>query len=371
MTARVLVPTGYAARFNMPGGDGCTTVPVDFIGRQRRLWQPLEAVAVWRPRRGYDVIHTFNRVPLTRKPWLVTFESLLPRTIGPRQEWMRSLLRRRLLQPNLHRVLAMSDFARVQFAHQSRDWPDASRVLSKMQVVAPSTPVRTGAPRSYRAGEELRLVFVGLDWGRKGGVVVARLAELLDRGEVPARIDVVSSLRFSYTDDARHELYDDDRRRLVSSARVTCHDRLPNDRVQELLAQAHVLLLPTISDTFGYSVLEGLAHSLPAIVSNVCALPELVTDGENGFVLDVPIDERRRWVHEGRRSWPMLDEAWTALAEQAAGAVERIVGGDVDYGAMSTAALGRIRTRHDPAAMRATLGGLYRDAANGADRTAR
>src|SRR5438552_10578595 len=146
MTPRVLVPTGYAARFNMPGAAGCALVPVDFIGRQKRAWQPLEAIAWWRPAHRYDVVHTFNRVPLTRKPWLVTFESLLPRTIGPRQEWVRAALRRRLVQPNAFRVLAMSEFVRVQFDDQSRDWDGASRVQSRLQVMLPSTRLRAYVP---------------------------------------------------------------------------------------------------------------------------------------------------------------------------------------------------------------------------------
>lgn len=47
------------------------------------------------------------------------------------------------------------------------------------------------------------------------------------------------------------------------------------------------LLLPTTLEGFGFSVVEAMACGKPVITSNCSSLPELVTDGENGFLCKI------------------------------------------------------------------------------------
>ena len=46
---RLLLPKGYLMDFNLPPVANCEIARTSFIGRQRRLWRPLDAVAIWRP----------------------------------------------------------------------------------------------------------------------------------------------------------------------------------------------------------------------------------------------------------------------------------------------------------------------------------
>lgn len=62
----------------------------------------------------------------------------------------------------------------------------------------------------------------------------------------------------------------------------------PTDYIR-LLHVATAFLFPSRMEGFGFSPAEALASGLPAIVSDRGALPELVRQGETGFVL--PIDE--------------------------------------------------------------------------------
>ncbi len=147
MTPRVLLPTGYTMDFNMPRrAGGVEIVRAPFIGRQRRIWRPTQAIALWRPGSRCDVVHTFNTIPLTRRPWLVTFESLLPRTIGRHEAQLRVLLRRRLLRPNCVRIVAMSEFAQRELKWQCGDWPRGEAALSKCEVLLPNVWPATERP---------------------------------------------------------------------------------------------------------------------------------------------------------------------------------------------------------------------------------
>jgi N-acetyl-alpha-D-glucosaminyl L-malate synthase BshA len=57
--------------------------------------------------------------------------------------------------------------------------------------------------------------------------------------------------------------------------------------VERLLPQAHVLLLPSEMESFGLAALEGMACGLPPVATRVGGVPELVTDGVDGFLVPV------------------------------------------------------------------------------------
>ena len=59
------------------------------------------------------------------------------------------------------------------------------------------------------------------------------------------------------------------------------------DAVAPLLAGADIFLMPSSSESFGLSALEALATGVPVVGSNVAGLPEVVREGETGFLLPV------------------------------------------------------------------------------------
>jgi N-acetyl-alpha-D-glucosaminyl L-malate synthase BshA len=56
------------------------------------------------------------------------------------------------------------------------------------------------------------------------------------------------------------------------------------DQVQALLSISDVLLLPSEQESFGLSALEAMACEVPVVASRVGGLPEVITDGETGFL---------------------------------------------------------------------------------------
>ncbi|MHB8654938.1 MAG: N-acetyl-alpha-D-glucosaminyl L-malate synthase BshA [Terriglobia bacterium] len=56
-------------------------------------------------------------------------------------------------------------------------------------------------------------------------------------------------------------------------------------QVQSLLNCADVLLLPSELESFGLAALEGMACGVPAVCSKVGGVPEVITDGVEGFLV--------------------------------------------------------------------------------------
>jgi len=69
------------------------------------------------------------------------------------------------------------------------------------------------------------------------------------------------------------------------------HGPLPRPSVAQLLASAHVIVQPSVPTRRGsregipVSLMEGMACGLPAVATRISGIPELVEDGENGFLV--------------------------------------------------------------------------------------
>lgn len=58
-------------------------------------------------------------------------------------------------------------------------------------------------------------------------------------------------------------------------------------KIVDYLSVADVLLLPSEQESFGLAALEAMACEVPVIASRVGGIPEVVTDGETGFLSEV------------------------------------------------------------------------------------
>lgn len=81
--------------------------------------------------------------------------------------------------------------------------------------------------------------------------------------------------------------------------------RVPYEKLPQIYSQAHALVFPSTTDTFGMVVLEAQCCELPAVVSNVGGPMEIVEDGVTGRVL--PALKKEVWVES------LLDVAETAV----------------------------------------------------------
>ncbi len=88
------------------------------------------------------------------------------------------------------------------------------------------------------------------------------------------------------------------------------------DPVEEILSIADIFLMPSGSETFGLAALEAMACNVPVVASNVGGLPELVVDGETGFLcelddIDAFTDRCRRLLTDARLQTEMAGAART------------------------------------------------------------
>ena len=159
--------------------------------------------------------------------------------------------------------------------------------------------------------EERALLFVGSAFQRKG------LDRILPAIQGKRRLFVVGR-------GDRHARYHRLIRQYGLENKVVFTDMV-ND-VLPYYALADVVVLPSRSEAFGMSILEGMACGLPVVVTPNAGVADLIEHGENGLIMQTdadlarsldllePIDERRRIGGNARRT--AQDHTWEQVGRR-------------------------------------------------------
>jgi glycosyltransferase involved in cell wall biosynthesis len=113
-----------------------------------------------------------------------------------------------------------------------------------------------------------RILFVGRDWERKGGPdLLAAFVAL--RRRVPDATLVVAGCRPE-----------------VDEPGVTVLGEVPPAEVRRLMGEAAAFCMPTLREPFGLVFVEAGAHGLPVVSTRIGALPDIVGEGETGYLVE-------------------------------------------------------------------------------------
>lgn len=347
---KILAPTRYPWRFNSPRDSRHAITNRNFLALNK-LSAKIEGITVLNPfpLESFDLVHAFNRIPLGTKPFLIGFESHLPRGFGIEHtayfRWMCHIL----AGERCRGIIAISDYAKRQVLKQHQGKPWVAALESKLIVRYPNIPIPDIADSiSLEPSAPIRMVFVGNHFARKGGCVVIELAEMAQAAGIDLQIEIVSAGevgRCSWVDPTRQGYFDDYLARLKQLPSVRLHAGLPNHAVIEVVRHSHFLLLPTLSDSFGYSTIEAMANHTPCIATAQAALREFIADNQNGWLLPLEVDDVGEWVHinmDHDRSSTEYEQIFTrtnrALAEDILRRLAALKQDPMPYAAMRKAA---------------------------------
>jgi glycosyltransferase involved in cell wall biosynthesis len=113
------------------------------------------------------------------------------------------------------------------------------------------------------------VLFVGVDWERKGGPDLAAAFARVRQRHSSATLTIVGC----------------EPPLVPLGARVL--GRRPLDEIHRHYRHADVFCLPTRREPFGVAFVEALHHALPIVATRIGAVPDLVEHGKNGFLVEV------------------------------------------------------------------------------------
>jgi glycosyltransferase involved in cell wall biosynthesis len=127
-----------------------------------------------------------------------------------------------------------------------------------------------------REFDEVRLLFVGREWKRKGGDIVLETARLLHAAGLRVRLDVVGTAipwRF------RHLPF------VYGHGLLSRANHAELAKLESLFRQAHFLFVPSRAEAYGMVYCEGNAFGLPGLATATGGVSGVIREGVNGFLL--------------------------------------------------------------------------------------
>jgi len=191
-------------------------------------------------------------------------------------------------------IVVLSTFAYESFVAQGvpREKLRLLPLGANLEQFRPPPAVVEQRCRRIEAGEPLRVLYVGALSFQKGFWDLVAMVRRLDG----------QAFRFRFVGPRTREVED-----VVGelSRRVELLPKRPQGRLPEVYAGGDVFVFPTIQDGYAVVLAQAAASALPILTTTNCSGPDLVREGENGWVLPIrsaeAFVERLRWCDAHRR----------------------------------------------------------------------
>ena len=117
------------------------------------------------------------------------------------------------------------------------------------------------------------ILFVGVDWERKGGPILVKAFEKVLEKHSDASLTIIGCSPAN-----------------VSVANCNILGKLPQVELARYYNNAAVFCLPTLREPFGIVFIEAMLYKLPVVANNIGSIPDMVTNDFNGYLIDNNIE---------------------------------------------------------------------------------
>jgi glycosyltransferase involved in cell wall biosynthesis len=183
---------------------------------------------------------------------------------------------------------------------------------SAVLVYAGSNAAVSQATRTMSDYTKNNILFVGLDWQRKGGPDLVEAFKLVLEKYPTAQLTIVG---------ASPSLQ-------IPNCEVV--GKVPAEELERYYQQASIFCLPTYLEPFGIVFIEAMTARLPIVATRVGAIPDFVEQGKNGWLVepgDIPgiadallnlLDDPERCHAFGEYGFQLTEEhySWKAVGEK-------------------------------------------------------
>jgi len=140
-----------------------------------------------------------------------------------------------------------------------------------------------------RTAQPCKLLFIGLEWFRKGGDVALEVAKELNRRGLKTELLLVGCQPI--TTEPLPDF-------VKTIGFVDKYTEKGLQQLNQLFCESHFLILPSRAETFGHVLCEANSFGVPCLASKVGGMTTVIRDGYNGktFALDAEISEYCNYV---------------------------------------------------------------------------
>ena len=208
-------------------------------------------------------------------------------------------------------------------------WRLASSVYARADVVTSPTPIAAGYLERHTSIRKVTPISCGVDLARftpkhekptaasvlyvgrldpeKDVATLVQAFALVPRG-LNARLDIVG-------DGSERSALEKFTERLQLTDRVRFHGHVSDRRLEELHHGATVFVMPSSAELQSIATLEALASGTPVVLADAMALPHLVNDGAEGYL--VPAHDAPRFSHQIAKILGLSESGYRTMSAHA------------------------------------------------------
>lgn len=117
------------------------------------------------------------------------------------------------------------------------------------------------------------ILFVGVDWERKGGPMLLKVFENVLKSHPDASLTIVGCNPQN-----------------VTLPNCSIIGKIPVEEISKYYDLASIFCLPTLREPFGIVFIEAMNYSLPVVANNIGCIPDMVINDYNGYLIDNNMD---------------------------------------------------------------------------------
>lgn len=121
--------------------------------------------------------------------------------------------------------------------------------------------------------KELHLLFIGVEWKRKGGDMAVNIAKLLNERGIKTWLHIAGIRNLPIQPVPSF---------IINHGFISKSTTEGLDKLKSLYNKSHFLLVPSIAEAFGVVFAEANSFGVPAISTNVGGIPSAIRDDING-----------------------------------------------------------------------------------------
>jgi glycosyltransferase involved in cell wall biosynthesis len=167
-------------------------------------------------------------------------------------------------------IFTFSEFLRQSFIRDYHVSPDKVFVVGGAVNLE---QIPTAQPKKIYTGK--RLLFVGVDFARKGGPQLLEAFAIVRQAHPTAELHIVGPTEIGQVPPG-----------VVFHGRLSKNDPDQRSQLEQLFLDASLFVMPSLYEPFGIAPLEAMFYQLPCVVTNGWALREYVTPGVNGALVE-------------------------------------------------------------------------------------
>jgi len=238
----------------------------------------------------HDVLETHLFPIITKNKWIYNpadapsmatfniFGQYLSRTT-------RLKLIKKLFLKNNFKKLIFKSYTGFKSLKTYTNWTD-KRILNKTCVVYPA--IRKINNKIKFNKKKINMLFVGRDFILKGGQQLISSFQKLEKKFDNLKLTIISDF---CNRDSQFDPYNikwNLKKRITDNKNTIFKFKVRREvLLKKYYPNSDIFIMPTLKDSFGFSLLEAQAFGLPIISTNCFAIPEIIEDNKSGLLIGI------------------------------------------------------------------------------------